>query len=505
MTTAGDPAGIPRGLSTYLVSLAGIALVLVLWVGVLAAGQPWTPVVVPVTALVCTAHACVVWASDRAEDTQSFDAADIGFVVAVVLLPLPVALLVTVVAGLVTVLVEFRGAPERLAFNAAATVLQAAASGGVVWLLDPAERWLPLAAAGAWFLVDQLLAHPLVMGAVALADGRRPRWRELVLRRTVPTWAVALSTGLLATGAGHAAAAAGDTVVWWVSGVLVAFAVVSRSRLGAKEEVQRLRRVVQVATAPATGRGPSQVLTALDDALYEVAGVRGVSVAATSDGPAVDHLVQPLPSVTGADVRRLVVARPLETGPVYARRQDAVRELLAAGADAFVMAESASRLRHDAQHDSLTGLLNREGFLDQAAAELSRAARSRSSAVLVYVDLDGFKAVNDTLGHEAGDQALRRVGAELRDLVRPHDLVCRLAGDEFALLLVDLPGSAHGAGVVVRLRERLAAGWPLPAAPDLSLSGSVGTASFPDDAAELPALLRRADARMYADKRSRRA
>lgn len=353
-------------------------------------------------------------------------------------------------------------------------------------------------------MVDQLLAHPLLAAAVTLDDGRRPGWRATVLERDVPSCAVALSTALLAAGAGYAAQAAGGPVVWWASVLLVAFAVVSRSRIGAKEEVHRLERVLQVVRAPAAGRGPTQVLATLDDALHEIAGVRGVSVASASDGPVPDHLVQPLPVLVGGAARRLVVSRPREIGRVYARRRDAVLQLLAAGADAYAMAESASALRYDAQHDDLTGLLNRAGFLDQAASELSRAARNRSSAVLVYVDLDGFKPCNDVLGHEAGDRALQLVGAELRDLVRPHDLVSRLVGDEFALLLVDLPGGSRDAGIVGRLRERLTEGWSLPRAPGLHLSGSMGTASFPDDAADLPGLLRHADARMYADKRSRR-
>lgn len=137
MTLTAHQPVVPRALRTYLAVLSGAALVLLVEVAVLAAGQPWTPLVVPVTVLVCTASRCFVWASDRSRDPQSFNVSDIGFVVAVVLLPLPLAVLVAVLAGLVAVLVDFWRAPERLVFNCAGVVLQAVAAGGVVRLLDP--------------------------------------------------------------------------------------------------------------------------------------------------------------------------------------------------------------------------------------------------------------------------------------------------------------------------------------------------------------------------------
>ena len=98
----------------------------------------------------------------------------------------------------------------------------------------------------------------------------------------------------------------------------------------------------------------------------------------------------------------------------------------------------------------------------------------------------------------------RRAGVELRELVRPHDVVARLGGDEFALLLLDLPTGAHSAVVVDRVRERLSTGWPVVPGSRVRLRGSVGTASFPEEAADLTALLRTADARMYEGKRARR-
>ena len=210
-----------------------------------------------------------------------------------------------------------------------------------------------------------------------------------------------------------------------------------------------------------------------------------------------------MPSDDGGGLR-LLVRRPVETTTVGGSREQAVRALLRTGAQAYAMAESTLALRHDVHHDALTGLLNRAGFLARAERELARARRSRLSAVVVYVDLDGFKAVNDSLGHEAGDRALQAVGAELRELVRPHDVVARLGGDEFALLLLDLPTSAQSAGVVDRVRERLSTGWPVVPGSRVRLRGSVGTASFPEQAADLAGLLRTADARMYERKRARR-
>ncbi|GIE93934.1 GGDEF domain-containing protein [Paractinoplanes rishiriensis] len=159
---------------------------------------------------------------------------------------------------------------------------------------------------------------------------------------------------------------------------------------------------------------------------------------------------------------------------------------------AMVLASLRRRLADTSRTDPLTGCLNRRGFDELVAAELSEAERSGSRASLVLLDLDHFKDVNDSHGHRAGDELLAWAGHVLRTEVSVHGGVARIGGDEFALLLTDT--DADAAGVVVdRLREQLR-----PCAP-----ASLGFATYPQDARDATALAGVADRRLYADKAAR--
>jgi diguanylate cyclase (GGDEF)-like protein len=139
--------------------------------------------------------------------------------------------------------------------------------------------------------------------------------------------------------------------------------------------------------------------------------------------------------------------------------------------------------------DVLTDCLNRRGFEERFAAELARAQRGGGGLGLLVLDLDGFKGLNDTHGHAAGDDLLCWVGATLRDAVRPADAVGRLGGDEFVVLLpgVSPDGVREAAD---RLVAALAARTPV----------SVGHATLPDDGTTFDALYAQADARLYEQK-----
>jgi diguanylate cyclase (GGDEF)-like protein len=164
------------------------------------------------------------------------------------------------------------------------------------------------------------------------------------------------------------------------------------------------------------------------------------------------------------------------------------------------LAEVALRLdvlEHDASHDPLTGLLNRRSYemlLDQAVA---RTRRYGWPFALVLLDLDSFKAVNDRLGHAAGDAALKALGAEIRASLRSGDVAARLGGDEFALLILN----ADSPSVLVPLSARLQAALDR-AVPDAAIRFSAGFACFPDDAEDGESLMRVADQRLYVDKAS---
>lgn len=155
--------------------------------------------------------------------------------------------------------------------------------------------------------------------------------------------------------------------------------------------------------------------------------------------------------------------------------------------------------RHAALHDPLTGLANRALVMDHLELALTRAERRSTLAAVIFLDLDGFKRVNDSLGHLAGDELLVRVGERLRDAVRPADTVGRWGGDEFVAVCNDL----HRVADVLVILERIAAAFELPFRVHdtvFSVGASLGAAVSTgiDDAATLIAA---ADSEMYLSKR----
>ncbi|WBV44277.1 diguanylate cyclase domain-containing protein [Pseudoroseomonas cervicalis] len=160
----------------------------------------------------------------------------------------------------------------------------------------------------------------------------------------------------------------------------------------------------------------------------------------------------------------------------------------------------AERLLHQAQHDSLTGLPNRMRLEQELEQALQRAAAQRGGLALLFLDLDRFKTINDSLGHAAGDAVLQAVALRLRQALRPGDTVARLGGDEFIVLLTDLPGPATWHGVADRLLEAL--GQPIDYGQHrLQVGASLGVALYPQDGRDAATLMREADGRMYQAKR----
>lgn len=171
---------------------------------------------------------------------------------------------------------------------------------------------------------------------------------------------------------------------------------------------------------------------------------------------------------------------------------------------AIARARTEEKIRHLANHDALTGLPNRRHFLESFAEAIDAASEKRQALVIAYFDLDGFKQINDTLGHGAGDRVLREMAARLKHSVRVADLVVRLGGDEFAVVMACDPEEEPQ--LVARLHDlsdELAR--PMRCGDrTVSCGGSMGIAVFPRDGATPDALLARADAGMYAAKKLRR-
>ncbi|MVN87638.1 EAL domain-containing protein [Deinococcus sp. HMF7620] len=156
----------------------------------------------------------------------------------------------------------------------------------------------------------------------------------------------------------------------------------------------------------------------------------------------------------------------------------------------------AAQMAHAAQHDALTGLPNRTLLLDRLHLELRRVGRSGRAVAALFIDLDGFKRINDTLGHDAGDDLLREVARRLQGAVRPADTVARLGGDEFVAVIPDLGGPADAARLQAALEPAVTLGGSA-----VTVRSSVGIALHPPDSAQPADLLRQADLAMYQAKR----
>lgn len=160
-----------------------------------------------------------------------------------------------------------------------------------------------------------------------------------------------------------------------------------------------------------------------------------------------------------------------------------------------------SRLERDAHHDPLTGLPNRRLLAERAIAQ---ALRQDYLLGVALIDLDGFKLINDELGHAAGDEALCAVGARLARDLRPGDLVARIGVDEFVLLLQATNGELSLASVVERVRRRMEQPIHLHG-QSVAIACSIGAAVYPRNGEDLAALLKHADRAMYQHKSRRRA
>jgi len=169
-----------------------------------------------------------------------------------------------------------------------------------------------------------------------------------------------------------------------------------------------------------------------------------------------------------------------------------------------VLHSERNQLNYMAHHDALTELPNRSYFLGRLARSVARARRRDENSALLYIDLDGFKPINDVHGHAIGDIVLRILAARLREVIRENDTVARMGGDEFAVILEDVRDREFAASVAQKLLQQLSEPVGI-GGHSFAVSGSVGIVMFPEQGSNVAQLCEKADQAMYRAKAKRNA
>ncbi len=196
--------------------------------------------------------------------------------------------------------------------------------------------------------------------------------------------------------------------------------------------------------------------------------------------------------------RYLIALRNPGSSPLLDRDQEALSAIAHIGQETMRVRGEANELRTEANTDPLTGLFNYRGF-QMAIDDVRLRRRDRGGVAVVYIDLDGFKSVNDRYGHDTGNHVLREVAHRLQEAVRPRDTVARVGGDEFVILLRDIKDQGHAQQVLHRILASASAPVAL-IAQELPIKLSAGV-SFSDDPNEsLERLVTSADSLMYANR-----
>lgn len=163
------------------------------------------------------------------------------------------------------------------------------------------------------------------------------------------------------------------------------------------------------------------------------------------------------------------------------------------------LAKKCAQARHCAYHDELTGLPNRSLLMDRLKQAMVQSARQHKQVALLFIDLDGFKSVNDRLGHTAGDKLLQQVAERLTASIRYGDTACRYGGDEFVILLPEINGQVSAQAVTEKIRVHLASSYVVDG-NDVEITASIGVAVYRTGGQNCSDLIKQADMAMYHAK-----
>jgi diguanylate cyclase (GGDEF)-like protein len=211
------------------------------------------------------------------------------------------------------------------------------------------------------------------------------------------------------------------------------------------------------------------------------------------------HIFRPL--VDSAAQMRDMAKGDTPLAPLPLVRHDEVGAMVKSFNELVIrLLQSQKQMSYLAHHDPLTGLPNRMAFQASMAQSIALAERQKGSLAVLFMDLDGFKLVNDTHGHDIGDLLLQQVATRLRECVRASDIIGRIGGDEFVLLMTDNPSEAEAGQIARKLIARVSEPYTIGNRL-LAIGASIGIALYPDDADTADQLLVLADSAMYVAKR----
>lgn len=163
--------------------------------------------------------------------------------------------------------------------------------------------------------------------------------------------------------------------------------------------------------------------------------------------------------------------------------------------------QTANKWFYMANHDALTGLANRYLFIDRLKHALNQAKRLESSLAIIFIDLNDFKIINDTYGHDAGDKILLRFSERLRGVLRASDTFARYGGDEFVLIIENMINIKEINKIILNLRKAIDQSFNIDS-QIIELNISIGYSIYPDDGEDIDSLIKQADSRMYQDKQA---
>ena len=386
----------------------------------------------------------------------------------------------------------------RAVFNLSVYVLSATAGLAAVQGLGRAGIGPKVLAAGLATGIFSLACAVIIPAAVA-----RHEHRSYVaeLRAALPATGATVVIGVLGGMLFGGLAAASRPALAAAAAIAVPVMLWSnareRTRLHRNQLQEALDSVAALHLSPDSSHAEQRLLAT-------ARRLTGASRAWLQSQPPAEPRLTAVPLQTAGGSRWLVADVP-PTPVLHLTARELLAALAPAAGAALTAAELTDQLQQQAAMDALTGLANRRAFDHQLQVELARATRSGETLVVCYLDLDAFKPVNDTHGHETGDELLRAVAAAMAAELRSGDVAARLGGDEFALLLTDLPSAHDAPAAVARIVEAVRR--VSVAAPDgsrVAACCSVGTASYPADGSTATELLTTADARMYGQKRAGR-